>query len=435
MEISSFHQNKNVTGMKNKNFIQISKIILPGLGLLMSLSMNAAAQSELQAYQDTAAAQNPTIQYLYKQYEASLERIPQAKTLPDPVLGLGIFVSPVETRVGPQRGNISLSQQFPWFGQLNAQEQAAVEKAKSDYMKMISVRTRINFEVAVNYYNYYILRSAERIMQENITLLNTIKNLAGVKFASGTGSMVDVLQVEMELGELENQLSFLNDSEAPLNQRFEELINAPLSGSVVFPQVLWEDTLSLPKDIMQDAIIINNPSLQGFDHQILALNLEAVAADKAGAPSFNVGINYIFVGEQNGVNIPDNGKDAILLPVIGIRLPVYRKKYTAMVREKKLQQEALQFNRTSTANQLTSEMEKGYRDYLDAVRRVSLYTRLSEIAGQAQEILLTDYTTAATDFEEIIRMNRRQLKYELELEKARAERNTAVAYLKYLMGN
>ena len=50
------------------------------------------------------------------------------------------------------------------------------------------------------------------------------------------------------------------------------------------------------------------------------------------------------------------------------------------------------------------------------------------------EILITGYSTAGKDFEELLRMERMILKYSLELEKARADQNTAVAYLNYLMG-
>jgi len=402
--------------------------------MILILHLKSHAQSELRSYQEVAAANNPTIQSLYKEYEASLQRLPQVRALPDPVLGGGYFISPVETRVGPQLGNISFSQQFPWFGLLTARENAASEKAKAIYMKMMSERSRINFDVAATYNNYYILNSAQRITVENIELLNTFMNLALVKFESGSGSMVDVLRVEMELSELDNQLKYLNDSEGPLDKKFEELLNQELTAPVLFPEDLWIDTLSVTKKMVLDSIIINNPSLIGLDHKILALNQEALAANKAGAPSFNLGLNYIFVGDRTDMDIPDNGKDAILLPTVGVRLPIYRKKYVAMVKEKEIQQESIQLYKVNIENQLKSDMELVYRDYADAVRRVDLYNNLAEIAGQALDILIAEYTTAVSDFEEIIIMNRQQLKYELELEKAQAQRNTAVAYINYLMG-
>ena len=84
-------------------------------------------------------------------------------------------------------------------------------------------------------------------------------------------------------------------------------------------------------------------------------------------------------------------------------------------------------------NELRTLLEKTFRDYDDGVRRVALYEQLQRYARQALDILIAEYTSTATNFEEIIRMDRKLLKYELELEKARADQNTAYAYIEYLM--
>ena len=44
---------------------------------------------------------------------AALEVAPQVRALPDPTVAFGYFISPVETRVGPQQFKISLLKCFP----------------------------------------------------------------------------------------------------------------------------------------------------------------------------------------------------------------------------------------------------------------------------------------------------------------------------------
>jgi hypothetical protein len=105
-----------------------------------------------------------------------------------------------------------------------------------------------------------------------------------------------------------------------------------------------------------------------------------------------------------------------------------------MINEASLQKEAVQFEKENISNVLETYFEKGYRDYLDGIRRVKLYMQLLTFANQALDILVADYTSAGKDFEEVLRMEKKVLKYELELEKARADQNTAVAYINYLMG-
>jgi len=412
-----------------KNYIYNYIVLLS----LILASGTLFAQNPLRLYQDTAAINNPGIQALFKQYEVVMQKVPQSSTLPDPTFGFGYFISATETRVGPTQAVMSVSQSFPWFGKLGAQEQATTERALAVLEKYNNQRAKLNFDVANTYNSLYVLRSAIRLTDENITLLKTFKDLANVRFESGQGSMVDVLRIEMELDELVNQLKYLEDSKRPLTTLFEQLINTKITDEVIFPEVLWEEHLSLSKELILDSVQTFNPEILSLEHQILSYDQDVIAAKKTGGPSFTVGLNYTLVGQRDGYTGSDNGQDAFL-PTIGVKIPLYRKNYDAMVKEKEFARESVALQKADKTNVLQTGLEKGIRDYDDAVRRVSLYKGLSAKAQQAMDILIAEYTSANTNFEEIIRMDRKLLKYQLELEKARADQNTAVAYINYLMG-
>ncbi len=396
-------------------------------------SISLRAQTPLQVYQDTAALNNPSIQSLYRQYEMVKQKAPQIAALPDLQFNFGYFISPVETRVGPQQATLSVSQSFPWFGQLNAQENAAIERANVVLEMFNSKRSNINFNVATTYNNLYVLRTAIRITEKNIVLLNTMKDLANVKFESGKASMVDVLRIEMELGELENQIQYLQDSKRPLTAQFEQLLNTKLTQEVAFPEVLWSDELTINREIINDSIQSINPSIRSLEHELLSYDHEVIAAKKIGAPSFTVGFNYTFVGDRVAYSGEDNGRD-VILPTIGVKIPLYRKKYDALIKEKEFAKQSVSLKKETLSNKLKMNLANGFRDYDDAVRRVDLYLKLKKYARQALDVLMAEYTSAEANFEEVIRMDRKLLKYELELEKARADQNTTVAYINYLMG-
>lgn len=407
-------------------------LVVLALGVFFSLT-SVKAQTQLQVYQDTAALNNPSIQSRYRQYEMVKEKAPQIGTLPDLTFKAGYFISPVETRVGPQQATLGVSQSLPWFGQLNAQEKSVIERANVVLEMFHSERSKINFDVSTTYNNLYVLRSAIRITEENIVLLNTMRDLANVQFESGKGSMVDVLRIEMELGELENQMEYLKDSKMPLIVRFEELLNTKLTEEVNFPEVLWNDELSVDREIIIDSVQLANPTILSLQHEMLSFDQEVIAAKKVGAPSFTVGFNYTFVGDRVGYTGEDNGRD-VILPTIGVKIPLYRKKYDALIREKEMAKESVNLKKDNLSNELKTKLANGFRDYDDAVRSLTLYIELTKYAQQALDILMAEYTTAEANFEEVIRMNRRLLKYDLELEKARANQNTTVAYINYLMG-
>lgn len=71
----------------------------------------------LNDYLSMAAANNPMLQARYQEYLAALEKIPQARALPDPELTINTFVSHnglyMDRFMGQQLSEISLMQMLP----------------------------------------------------------------------------------------------------------------------------------------------------------------------------------------------------------------------------------------------------------------------------------------------------------------------------------
>jgi hypothetical protein len=56
------------------------------------------------------------------------------------------------------------------------------------------------------------------------------------------------------------------------------------------------------------------------------------------------------------------------------------------------------------------------------------------LAERAIQMLETEYSTHGKDFEELLRMEKRLLRYSLELEKARSDKQASIAFINYLIG-
>ncbi len=391
--------------------------------------------SPLDKYLEISAENNPLLKSIFNQYLAAMERLPQAKALPDPTVLFSIFASPTETRVGPTTAGVGISQAFPWFGQLGEQENAAAQLAKSRFEIFEDERNKLFFNVRSTYYEFYVLEAAIRITNENIKLLESFRGLANVRLESGTGSAVDLLRVEMDLAELDNELKYLKDTREPVLAEFIELLNVDSVLAIEIPDTLLVIDFNESKTVLLDSVIAQNPSLRKLDFEMGALNSEIEVARKMGLPSFSLGLAYTNVGKRS--DVPDfsgNGQDAFIFPQIGVKVPLYRKKYKAMVSEKELLRTSVVQQKEDRLNRLNTQLEKGWRDYLDSQRRVALYAYLVRLANQSLDILLAEFTTMGKDFEEVLRMDRQKLTYELEIEKARADQNTAVAFITYLTG-
>ncbi len=412
---------------KNKNMKTKSIIII----LLLLFGGRLSAQDTLTRYLETAAKNNPALKARFNQYMAALEKAPQVGTLPDPQVTFGYFILPVETKNGPQQFKISATQMFPWFGTLGKSEEVAVSRAKAKYELFEEAKSNLFFEVKSSYYKLYFLKKSMAVTNDNIRILKTFKNLALIKMEAGTASGVDELRVEMELADLENTLALLRDRYFSELVSFNNLLNVDENSPVDIPETLWMDDLPFSRQAVLDSLKQNNNQLQSLDYMFRSYKEQEAQAKSKGAPNILAGIDYINVGD-NGVTT-DGGKDALFVKV-GITIPLYRRKYNSMVKEAVLLQEATQYQKEDKINALETLFEKVYTQYNDATRRIALFSKQSELASKAIRILESDYASSGKAFEEILRMERKLLKYSLELEKARSDKQAAIAFVNYLMG-
>lgn len=415
-------------------YILTLSLSFSGIGLYAQETTYDESAGYLDQYLETAAQNNPKLKAVFNEYLAALEEAPQVSSLPDPQLAFGYFIQPVETRVGAQRANLSVSQMFPWFGTLAAQKNVAVQKAKAKYEIFIDEKLKLFNDVKETYNNLYYINKAIVVTNENLQLLASFKQLAQINFEGGKSGFANVLKVEMEEQTLKNQLKHLQDKKAPLYARFRQLLNVENLNEVNFPEILWVEEIEMNTQRIYKTILAQNPDLKRLDFQSMAFEDQVKVAKKMGMPSFNVGMGYVNVAERIDMELPDNGKDVFMFPQVGIKVPLYRKKYKAMEKEARLKKEAVDFQTENRKNELFTQLEKIHTEYLDAARRVDLYDSLVDLSERTIELLQSEFTTGITDFQELLDMDRKLLNYSLELEKARAERNTYVYQIEYLMG-
>jgi len=184
-----------------------------------------------------------------------------------------------------------------------------------------------------------------------------------------------------------------------------------------------------------DSLIANNLQLQELKYLELAKEDQIKVAQIMAKPSFSVGLSYILVDERTDVELPDNGQNALLFPQIGMSIPIFQKKYRAMQNQATLEKERIEYQIENKTNQLSTQLEFLIRDHLDSERRINLYRHLHDLAERSLSLLQTEFTTGKTDFEEVLRMERKLLAYQLELEKAHVDINNAVYKINYLVGN
>ncbi len=404
--------------------------------VLLLIFVNMVSNSQtLTEYLTIAAENNQEVKSKFSSYMASMQRVSQVGALPDPQIAFGYFVSPIETRNGPQVAKVSLTQRFPWFGTLKLKRDVSSQKALAQFQLFEEAKSKLYYNVKSAYYNLYFLNQAIDIATDNIKILETFKNIAYIKIEAGSASAVDGLRAKMELLSLQDKLKSLTDLKILKTVQFNNLLHRNPYDSVAILKTI--STIKIENvDIIKMKIVENNHSLKRFDHIIQSSKIQQKVAKKLGMPNISLGIDYAFIGESDNVmSGADNGKDAIVFPKLGLSVPIFRKKYNAMIKESAFLMEVAVSKKSARKDALLSLLQKVITESKDATRRVGLNENLHTLAKESLIILEAAYTTSGKNFEEILRMERKVLNYALNIEKAKTDQLIADAFLKYLKGD
>ena len=127
-----------------------------------------------------------------------------------------------------------------------------------------------------------------------------------------------------------------------------------------------------------------------------------------------------------------NGKDMIM-PMVTVTLPIYRKKYKAMQTEADLMKTATEQGYNATANSLQTEYYEALQLYQDAQRRIKLYENQSQLAKKSLDIMIKSFSASGSGLTDILRIRQQTLDYEFKQVEAVVDYNSAIAWLKRLM--
>ena len=384
--------------------------------LLVILGVTIGYAQTLDEYFEIAAENNPGLQSKYKEFEAALQKIPQVNSLPDPTFSFSYFFP----KMMSQRASLSLTQMFPWFGTLKAQGDAATLMAEAQYQAFLDAQNKLYYEVSAAYYPLYELNRLREIEQKNIDLLESYKSVANSKFKNGLVPMVDVLRVEIMLKDAVTNLTVLEMKEKSLQTTFNTLLNRNVDEKVAISSTLAAERLE--DNFRRDSIATNNPMLNALDLKIKASEASEIAAKKNGLPKLGVGLDYAII---------DNGEN-IVMPMISVSIPIFRKKYKAAQKEAQLVQESYKLQKKEASNVLTSNYETTWFEIQQQKELINLYEQQTKETNQSLNLLFSAYSNSGKDFEEVLRMQQQLLKYEKMKATAEVAYHTALAKLNYI---
>ena len=477
---------KSIRSDVTSNFKRNNVILFIALSFYLFQPISVYSQDSLLYYLEISARNNPVVLQKYAEYQAALEKVPQVGSLPDPELTTGIFLSPMELVAGKQVADIRLMQMFPWFGVLkNAKDEMGL-MARAKFESFRDAKVQLFFELQRTWYDLVRIRQNIRISEENIRLLQTIERLVIVRFKAGpsggsspqSGSvgplpaaqgssslppamnkmgssqgnstsgqtaspmpgnpmssslggsgLADVYRIQIETGDLQNSIDQFQTQLTTISAKFNSYLNRKHTSLITVPDTLI--ALTFQPLALSDTLLANNPMLGMLRFEQLSLEARKQMVTRMGYPMVGIGLNYSLINKNEMSATPMNGRDMVM-PMVTLTLPIYRKKYKALRSEAEFLKSANLHNYIATVNDLQNEYYQALQLFQDSQRRIQLYVSQHQLASKSLGLLVKSFATSGSSLTDILRVRQQLLDYENKKIDAVADNNISVAWIKKL---
>ncbi len=355
------------------------------------------------------------------------EKIPQARALDDPEIGLMQWSIPSNFDWFEANETwYSLSQRLPFLGKRDKRGRIAELEARISIETLRGLERRLIAQGKQAYFDYYFAHQNLEIHHEQQALSERFALAATALFSAGKVGQQDVLRAQMEVLDLANQGESLKQFLESAAGRIYSLLNRPVEAPLGLPEAPGLPLQLPPLDALQAAAEKSRP-----EHRGGALNIERGDANIALAkasfqPDFMAELSYWDVhGGQNR-----------WMTSFKMNLPwLNPKSHEAGIREAVAERHRAESAYRAAVNETRFQVQALYIAFETNFRLARLYEDgLLLLAEQAQEAALIGYSTQKNDFLTLIDAQKRLRDIALARLRAFVDLNKNLAELEGVIG-
>lgn len=358
-----------------------------------------ATDEQLRGLLETLLAENPQIVAAWSGSRARFEQVAQAASLPDPQLSYRYFVRSPETRVGPQQQALEISQGVPWAGKRALQARRVENLASGATWEVEDLERRLGAELKRTYFEVAYLQESLVVNSEERELLRRFESIALTRYSTGQGIQQSVVKVQTEISRLDDLETNLRQRLESVTRRISQLIGRAEVPLELMPVRLSQSDVPLDREQLERFATSSHPRVRALEQRVEAAQVWVRRRALDARPDFRFGLGYTLVEDREdpaGIGNPpeENGKDAVAL-MVGVNIPIYRKRIRAGVAEARESQQAAEELLEAVRDGLRYNVQEMLLQVVSSGERGRLYHDV--IIPQAEESLASAEAAYTTD--------------------------------------
>ena len=354
--------------------------------------------------------------------------------LPDPTVKLNVFGSPIETRNGPQRSNIMITQPIPWPSALRVEEQLAASMARLKKEQIEILMLDLRFKAKALIYKYVELSEKLESKNKMIVTLNNLSRVVLGRLKLGAASQSEISRINIEVARLTQATRRVEAKMIEIQQKLASLTGGK-DIAALLPTSLDPRWGKINKFDPSKIDLSSHPLIRLVNAKISSAEAGIEQAEVKRLPKFGASVSWFQIDEPNNAMVgSDAGKDAWSIGA-SVSIPIWSSKYDSIEHSQIAKRSAAQLELKQRDLDLRAGIKSVYEEYRSTKDISSMFR--SDILPQAGQALKSDresYTQGNVPFERVIENYIRVIKFEDQLIESQIKQATLKAAIEKLVG-
>jgi outer membrane protein, heavy metal efflux system len=388
--------------------------------------------SELVLY---AYDHNPEILAAKQAWKSASEKYRVVTGYPNPEISVTYFPKPLETRVGPQDWNATISQVVPFPGKLSKAGEVAEVEAHIAKLNLDTVVRNISTAISQSYHELFYIQETRKTAQQNANLLDKLIKYGETAYAQDRTVFSDLIQSRSQVAQLSYDIILLDEQELTEITKLNGLLNRPPDTPLGLTKPVEVRPLLYSLNELYEIAAKYREEIQVAQAEIKKAEVQVDLAGYENLPEFKVGFFYAGIGEADA-DLParETTEDAYGVQ-FGMSIPLWFGKNTSRTAGAKASVQKAKAMKSNLVNQTYTHIRVLYLKLANAERLITLYQeKMLPQAMDSADKAEAWFRKGEGSFSDFMEAQKAAYNFQLSLARAQADYGINLAALEQMVG-